>query len=143
MVRKAKNSLLGVEVLVQVDRLYDRLPARLLELLVEGAIFLVVSHDDLCAARTVERSLQREEIEETTEVLQIFSLWNQAVYSASFAIDNGLGTQLLASWSTCNALHLREAPWQTAPAANPPPPLGTYHRGNPKTVCHGAFRVCL
>ena len=30
------------------------------------------------------------------EALQIFSLWNQAVYSTPFAVDDGLGEQLLA-----------------------------------------------
>jgi hypothetical protein len=43
-IRRAKGSLLGVEILVQVDRFHSRQPARLLDLLVEGAIFLVVRH---------------------------------------------------------------------------------------------------
>ena len=47
MVRKAKSSVLGVEVLVQVDRLHDGLPPRILELLVGDAILLVVRHDAL------------------------------------------------------------------------------------------------
>jgi hypothetical protein len=43
-IRRAKSSLLGVEILVQVDGFHRRQPARLLDLLVEGAILLVISH---------------------------------------------------------------------------------------------------
>ena len=40
--RRAKSNLLGVEILVHVDGFHDRQSARLLNLLVVGAILLVV-----------------------------------------------------------------------------------------------------
>ena len=46
LVRKAEN-VLGVKILVHVDRFHNGLSARLLELLVGDAILLIVSHDDL------------------------------------------------------------------------------------------------
>ena len=44
-IRGSKSSLLGVEILVQVDRVDHRLPARLFGLEVADAIFLIVRHD--------------------------------------------------------------------------------------------------
>lgn len=41
-IRRAKSSLLGVEILVQVDRFHSRQPARLLDLLIQSVILLVV-----------------------------------------------------------------------------------------------------